>query len=433
MLPERHLQLLTAYVDGELSSRQRRAVARLLRSSEEARELLAQLRADAAQLRRLPRVAAPIDFSGPVLAAIGPGKRRLLVRRPNLTARRGLPVWPVYAAAAAVLLLIGVGSIVYFSPQPGETAGVVKRNRPDERQPGPRDEVVKNTPTPRNDQRDETPPPPRDEVTPRKDREPERTPEKPLPIDRPLPEQPDGPIFATGGKEPFSKFERIELSLPVVFKLHELDQPHQALKLREQVGGAAASRVELLARNATRAFDRVRAVLEARRVGLVIDPIAQAKLKAPQFRHDYALFIENITPADLAEILAALGAADRAGDRKYPEKLLDSSLVVKDLSRGDQKELAELLGVDPIAKRPAATSNAIDPRKPISDSTISQVADVLNGKRAPRPGTTQPDLSALVVPLGGRSRSAELKRFLDVRKPARPETIQVFVVLRTLP
>src|SRR2546430_2493824 len=48
MLPERGRELLTAYVDGELSARQRRHVLRLLRHSAEARRLLQRLQGDAA-------------------------------------------------------------------------------------------------------------------------------------------------------------------------------------------------------------------------------------------------------------------------------------------------------------------------------------------------------------------------------------------------
>jgi hypothetical protein len=49
------LRLLTAFVDGELSERRCRKVGRLLRHSAKARELVGQLRADAAQLANLPR------------------------------------------------------------------------------------------------------------------------------------------------------------------------------------------------------------------------------------------------------------------------------------------------------------------------------------------------------------------------------------------
>ena len=61
MLLDRYRQLLTAYVDGELSSRQRRHVVRLLHRSAEARRLLRQLEADAKSLRDLPRPALSVD------------------------------------------------------------------------------------------------------------------------------------------------------------------------------------------------------------------------------------------------------------------------------------------------------------------------------------------------------------------------------------
>src|SRR6185437_14418170 len=82
MLRDRYRQLLTAYVDGELTKRQRRHVARLLRRSPEARQLLRKLQADAHSLRHLPRPALSADLSGPVLRTIverrlTPGHRRI--------------------------------------------------------------------------------------------------------------------------------------------------------------------------------------------------------------------------------------------------------------------------------------------------------------------------------------------------------------------
>ena len=59
MLPDRDRQLLSAFVDGELSSRQRRHVERLLRRSGEARTLLRRLQEDARELRHLPRPRPP--------------------------------------------------------------------------------------------------------------------------------------------------------------------------------------------------------------------------------------------------------------------------------------------------------------------------------------------------------------------------------------
>ena len=53
MLPDRQSQLLTAYVDGELGTRDRHAVEKLLSSSQEARVLLESLEKDAKRLREL--------------------------------------------------------------------------------------------------------------------------------------------------------------------------------------------------------------------------------------------------------------------------------------------------------------------------------------------------------------------------------------------
>src|SRR5436305_9706954 len=70
MTPANLRELLTAAVDGELNPAERKAARRLLRESEAARVLFAQLKADAARLQKLPRVPAPADLADNVLAVI---------------------------------------------------------------------------------------------------------------------------------------------------------------------------------------------------------------------------------------------------------------------------------------------------------------------------------------------------------------------------
>ncbi len=70
MLAPHHKELLTAYVDGELTARQRRHVLRLLRRSGEARLLLQRLQQDAREIRSLPARMLSSDLSVPVLEAI---------------------------------------------------------------------------------------------------------------------------------------------------------------------------------------------------------------------------------------------------------------------------------------------------------------------------------------------------------------------------
>src|SRR6516162_7542036 len=121
MLSGRITRLLTAYVDGELDGQQRAALRHYLRRSAEARKLLRALQADADQLRSLPRPTLGPDFAQQVLQAIdsrnGKAPRRLALTLPSqLSGRLGL------ATAAAALLIVALGSYLYFvaanRPQP---------------------------------------------------------------------------------------------------------------------------------------------------------------------------------------------------------------------------------------------------------------------------------------------------------------------------
>src|SRR5262245_16025014 len=129
MLSERDLQLLTASVDGELSPRQRRHVERLLKRSPEARAFLRQLQADSRQLIELPRVSAPPDLAGSVMAAVGRVKRRPAAARPRPVPARTFPAWTGWAAAAAVLVAVSVGSFLRYSGDPADGPSVAKSGK----------------------------------------------------------------------------------------------------------------------------------------------------------------------------------------------------------------------------------------------------------------------------------------------------------------
>jgi hypothetical protein len=110
----------------------------------------------------------------------------------------------------------------------------------------------------------------------------------------------------------------------------------------------------------------------------------------------------------------------------------------------DRKELAELLGADPTAGGGSTGPLGTDVHKAIADQTPSQIAAALAGQGgAPprpdgsKPATKTPAHQALVVPftpLHSSANSAEVKRFFDNRKPSRPGTLQLFLVIReTIP
>jgi hypothetical protein len=131
MLSERCLELLTAYVDGELTRRQRKAALRLLHRSSEARSILQDFQENAHKLRELPHPRLETAFARQVLQAIAdrglqpsPGPQPVL--------RRKLPRRLLYAAAAGIMLAVGLGIyLVATGPHGGALIAVRPEDKPE--------------------------------------------------------------------------------------------------------------------------------------------------------------------------------------------------------------------------------------------------------------------------------------------------------------
>jgi hypothetical protein len=441
MLSPSELELLTGHVDGELTVAQRRQVTQLLHTSGEAREFVRLLEDDSSVFRRMPRLTAPMDLSDSVLEAIAKQKKRPAPTvRPVVSQTARVPVWVGWAAAAAILLVVGIGSFWLHSESDSNndpsssmanSGDQDKKHLPEGPARHERD-LVKDNNNSKTNEDSILPPPAEDRV-----KDPMSIPEG---IDRSIPpsdlrsKPPRDPVLASGGTDGFNKLERVDLALPTVFRVHELDRAAQNKQLFDQLQSTGAFRIEVLARDASRGFDRIRAAFESRKVQLLIDPPVHVRLKKPVFKTDYAFFFENVTPEAVIGILRYAGLADRrAGEKKSSEMRLEGSLVVKEMARWDRKELHDLLGVDPVGSRPTIPLRTpISIKKPLVDDTTATVTAALEGKGLPRPGVTHP-LSAYVTTLSAaRGRSVELKRFLDSRRPPVAGTIQVFLILRQL-
>src|SRR5438876_916242 len=90
MLPDRYSELLTAFVDGELSQRQHKVVQRLLRKSPEARQVLDELEDNARKVKALPAQTLGPDFCREVLHGI---EALPPAGVPVKVATRGIPTW----------------------------------------------------------------------------------------------------------------------------------------------------------------------------------------------------------------------------------------------------------------------------------------------------------------------------------------------------
>jgi transposase InsO family protein len=446
MLLDRYRQLLTAYVDGELSSRQRRHVVRLLHRSAEARQLLQQLKADARALRLLPPPPLPADLTGSVLRLIA--ERNLLPLQNRTVKAAPATVWmgslASWAAAAAVLLTLGVASYFYFVASLDQTAKTeIAQKQLEPLVWTPHPEEPKSSIVPREDEaRTEARRtlaaknnPPSAIQTPKIVRQRgdiSRT----NPGDKP-PVPPKEETALTDRLETFH-FDRVPDLLPVIVKLNDLDRLSARKKLVAELSKDSAYRLELPCPNGIKAFDRVQKAAGTLQIGLIIDKPAQERIKL-KWKISYLLYLENVTPEELAEFVRQIDVEDRKSAAGKPAEAQFDRLVLTRMNAAHRKELTTLLGVDPITNGPTATGSLTDPHSSLSDATARPVGQSLAGQGGtPRPESGKsaaqpPEHLALVLasnPVRPSPNSDEIKHFLESRKPVRDGALRVLLVLR---
>lgn len=398
MLPDRITQLLSAYVDGELNSRERRNVGRILRKSPEARQLLSQLKQDSMILRRLPRKKTQIDLTGSAMGTISLRGLKLpkiestppLLLQARPSARKRRPRWQIAVAAILALLVIGALSYVAFSI--AISRGLVGQDE--------------------NTAPETFPAPPL--------RNADGQPDRPSPAVAVL-HEPDNPQPPPKGVNPW-KDDRYGLGtarvpgfvtarprLPVVLSMRELETPPGANHLLEELKADTATRVDLFCTGDNGpAIDRLRSAMEANGVTLRLDSFAQSRLKQ-RLKTTYAVYCQDGTPSEWKAILTQL-----ARDDKKP--VLFDKLTLTAVTAAD---LARTLGGEP-------ANYSQDP----SAHTGSQLVQKLSGDK-----TTNPEaLPAVVVsyqPNPGFSR--ELGRIVENPRLQRERNgervIQVLLIL----
>ena len=114
MLPDQLRILISAYASDDLSPRSRSAASRLLRHSQDARDLLRNLRNDTRRLQQLPKPTLPPDFATSIIDRLAPGP--IIIRPPSANTKR----WPslvgslaavcTTAAVCVGIWLVGFGS-----------------------------------------------------------------------------------------------------------------------------------------------------------------------------------------------------------------------------------------------------------------------------------------------------------------------------------
>jgi hypothetical protein len=349
MISEQVLELLTAYVDGELSQRQRKAVMRLLHRSSEARQILRQLQENAHKLKQLPRHKVEPSLVKDVLQAI---VERQTQPRQTLSKARRRRWLPYVAASMAASLLIGTISFLYWKNMidshdvPKDESFVAKIDVPEKKtEPLP-------APTPRK--------------------------AHPL-VDRIV-------------KGTFGEFNR-PLPPPFSTTFADLQNGKRSDQLTRELKSEKAIQLDITVKNNPDALFRLKDVLRERKIDLVTDASAAKTLKTKnQEKVVYLVYAENVTTDELTKLMNELSQSYVIGLNNTERKMTSpyKNVTVTPIAEDDKQKLAKLLG-DPVgAKSPSkAERKAVVLPVTANGAPSSEVARFAKQRSAPQPGTLQ--------------------------------------------
>jgi hypothetical protein len=354
MLSKQILELLTAFVDGELSQRQRKAVMRVLQRSSEARDMLRQLQENAHKLKKLPRHKVEPSLVEAVIEAITEHQAQ-----PKPATRRApRRAWAPYVVATmAASLLIAVIGMAYWN-------GMFDSTKDDGK-------FVKNV---------------QPEVKPIDPKSPHETPNKKKPLD------------------PFKMTEGIAIgvgSKPVEesYAFRELRDATSVGRLADELNTAkTAVHVDVTVKNNTLAMDRLRAVLKEQGITVVTDPdVTKALIDKKQPRVEYLVFAENLHPDAVAKLMSELSQefVVPGSNNQRTEQSPYDKFAIKPIGNQHKQQLAELLGTDPGSMerksvKPAIKTAPVAVLLPTSAGpTPSKEVRQFVESRRPQPGTLQ--------------------------------------------
>lgn len=433
MTPANLRELLTAAVDGELTPAERKAARRLLRESDAARVLYAELKTDATRLKKLPRVAAPADLADNVLSVINDRAMSPTPLPPSRTPPRRfnwgwLPIWANVATAAGMLIVISLGSYLYFA---ASQQWAVHQNLGTAKLPaGQSGDAFTGSPA----VADVRPPVPVKVA----DRDP---PEEHLvvgprvtPEIGPSPREVLGPHIHTGPvpdlMPEIESFLPDKIRLSQLFGMDELaDDADGRKKLANAVKKDELIRLDLFCQATPKALEQVVAALKARGVTAVTDAFAQERIRKNNLT-ELMIFTEALTPAEVAQLMTDLGADDKKSGAGQFDTLVVAPFLGEDLVK-----LGKLLGVPNVTSKLPKTTDGSDIRKPLPEGTAQHVANTLSGmnRSAAPPKAGRMAVVVAYSPVNGNpTASREIKQFLERRGERKPDAKPLMLVLKII-
>jgi len=389
MLSKRLQELLSASVDGELTSRERESVDDLLRKSNEARQLFDQLKRDAQKLRSVRKVRLSSDYPSIILKHVA-DKRPTPARSQNPIAR-WMPVWANMVAAAAVILAVcGATTLVVVWNEQQKKAELAQKDKGlYEKAATP--QLIENpvvVKIPKN--ADDTP-------------QVEKVPS--MPVELAMDTRPKSPIkpenqstapAASPSNLPTPPLTKVGApKLPSILAIKDLDQPAVREKLIESLKNETLVQIDLFCKDPIRAAEKMQAAFKGQKV--LVDGVAQECLKLKVAKMQFLCYTENLTADEIDRILQLLAAEERKTDAKQFDKAVVKPLVAA--------QLKPILGVEP---------KWLQGRSGASVRPYENIVLVLaTGKVVSNPTT-----------------SKEVKQFVETRRDRKPGTVAVLISIR---
>lgn len=377
MLPDDFSELLSAYLDGELPARQRKDVRRLLDESDEARRMLRRMEGDALLLRELPPARLPFDLTNAILASIATElpPQRLPIPTFARPAGNRRTFGKVYAAAAAVLLAVGIGSWPFLGGAGEGTPEVAVSSN------GPRNGAGQGG-----------------------------APETEPVIGPEVPHRPGShSVFAYPNRQA-TELSTAPNRLPLIQQIGEVDPAQLLGHLKRRVPDSVC-RVDLFCTQPGKTLDILGLACGNQGVRIIVDPAAMKRLESDPGAA-LALYLENVTPAEVARILSELGGTASP----FSAFVVDAGPVGAD-------DLARVLGGP-------AKDFAPPSQRPIDQNTVGELVRSL-------PGLAENDEKvpyhvAVVVPHvpTAAERCSEVQSLLDGYRESRPGSMALLLVLR---
>lgn len=409
MLGEPDRELVAGAVDGDLPDDRESLFRRLLADSADARSLFHQLLADRQALQSLPFIPAPANTADIVLRRIG--------RLPRVTptgSYRVLGRWTGYAVAASVFL--AAGGTAYLAVR---FAGGDQAQAPNLAQGRPRHDNRLAPQVSATEALTELLPPPRPGQDPSHGQAiateldgPKRPELAPLPRTTG-----SGSVVGFSPEKEGASIQEVDVRLPFLTRTAELDRPANRDRLLADMSAEPATRIDLFCGDLFKAGELFEAAARKAGLNLSVDA-ATGQLARNRLVTGFCVYTESLTPEaavallkDLAEQVRGAGGSVIGSCHVYPAGV------------ADQRELRELLGIDPGPWVRSKPKPAAPP--PLSAGTGDQIAARLGAGKTAIELTHSP-ITIRTVP----AVSKEVRSFLAVRGERKPGTVALYMVFR---